>query len=111
MRRAVDRVDTTVTTCTPSCAEDQGRPVSWTLDRAAEWMLRPEAPATSECTSAAFEADTGVRTRTATCADGWAVGVQADCCGECEGEEVFRLDAGHWVSVGYHYVVYAESLS
>jgi hypothetical protein len=109
---AVDRVETTVGTCTPSCAEDTGRPVSWTLDRTADWTLRPvEDDVPSVCTSAAFESDTGVSTRTATCADGWAVGVQADCFGECEGEEVFRLEAGHWVSVGYHYVVYADSLS
>jgi Putative peptidoglycan binding domain/Domain of unknown function (DUF4190) len=108
----IDHVETTVTTCTPTCAEDPGQSVQWSLDRSGDWILRPELAAkASACTSEAFLADTGVRTGTADCADGWAVGVQADCSGECEGSEVFRLQDGRWVGVGYHYTVCAESLN
>ncbi len=108
---AADRVETSVGTCTPSCAEDAGRPVSWKLDRAAGWVMKPEPAPTSDCTSTSLYDDTGVRTDTPQCADGWAAAVQAGCSGECEGSEVFHLEGGRWTSVGYHYAVCAEALA
>ena len=109
---SLDRVDTTITTCTPSCVEDAGQPVRWTLDRSGTWTLRPDVvDVPSDCTSNSLLADTGIAATSPGCADGWAVGVQPGCDGECEGAEVYRLEDGQWTYVGYHYAVCAEALA
>jgi hypothetical protein len=41
---SVDRVATSIGTCTPSCAEDIATPVEWYLDRSSDLILRPVPP-------------------------------------------------------------------
>jgi hypothetical protein len=36
-----EEVTTTVTSCSPSCAGDPGRTITWQLDRSGAWTLRP----------------------------------------------------------------------